>query len=486
MISRLSLILVLALSTFSLCARPQLRSDVIFRPSQLINILADQLTFIIPRQKFDYPESDSLNEFAQELAEHNGNPIEFINSYTKSSEHLLTFGFRLRGNTTLETILLGDSTQASENTSGFLDFRYKQAKLSLQADEIRDSILVGRCFTPGNYELNKCNKFKSSGVVSIAGETFNFNKKLNGLRDLLSVMNVYHDFIDSQIKLMDKDGNIPIGFKPATLKMDFTNFNLHLETLKNHVIPLRVNPNADREDLFYAITHHFKQFVDNAILEAFQLPEVIDKYGFGISVDSNDVITVVYTFGGKNRPTSSQKSLEDYHKWSYVTPKGNTVNFNAYVRESNYVTQRRTNRLIIDTINLDRLSSNLRPLRELTPKLYELTQKEADRAAQAGKLIAPAFSGVTKNTILFATHIVGKTTIREFVFPSEKSVGTIACFDNFTNSKARVYGLFEQYGNICNKQVVANWKQFDSVGTNVGWNANGDFFSYAALQASEN
>ena len=158
---------------------------------------------------------------------------------------------------------------------------------------------------------------------------------------------------------------------------------------------------------------------------------------------------------------------------------------------------------------MDRLSSNLRPLRELTPKLYELTQREADRAAQAGKLIAPAFSGVTKNTILFATHIVGKTTIREFVFPSEsnnflknysvnnilvlnlkitivESVGTIACFDNFTNSKARVYGLFEQYGNICNKQVVANWKQFDSVGTNVGWNANGDFFSYAALQASEN
>jgi hypothetical protein len=202
MISRLSLILVLALSTFSLCARPQLRSDVIFRPSQLINILADQLTFIIPRQKFDYPESDSLNEFAQELAEHNGNPIEFINSYTKSSEHLLTFGFRLRGNTTLETILLGDSTQASENTSGFLDFRYKQAKLSLQADEIRDSILVGRCFTPGNYELNKCSKFRSSGVVSISGETFNFNKKLNGLRDLLGVMNVYHDFVDSQIKCM--------------------------------------------------------------------------------------------------------------------------------------------------------------------------------------------------------------------------------------------------------------------------------------------
>jgi len=486
MISRLSLIIVLALATISLSARPHLRSDVVFRPSQLINILADQLSFIIPKQKFDYPESDSLNEFAQDLAEQQGNPIEFINSYTKSSEHLLTLGFKLRGNTTLETILFGDSSEATENTSGFLDFRYKQAKLSLQADEIRDSILIGRCFTPGNYELNKCNKFKSSGLVSISGETFNFNKKLNGLRDLLSVMNVYYDFVDSQIKLMDKDGNIPIGFKPATLKMDFKNFNLHLETLKNHVIPLKVNPNADHEDIFYMINHHFKQFVDYAILEAFQLPEVIDKYGFGISIDSNDVITVVYTFGGKNRPAKPVKSLEEYHKWSYVTPKGNTVNFNAYVKESNYVTQRRTNRLIIDTINLDRLSSNLRPLRELTPKLYELTQREADRAAQAGRLIEPAFTGVTKNTILFATHVVGKTTIKEFVFPSEKSVGSIACFDNFSNSRARIYGLFETYGDICNKKVITNWKHFDSVGTNVGWNANGDLFTYAALQASEN
>lgn len=125
---------------------------------------------------------------------------------------------------------------------------------------------------------------------------------------------------------MDKDGNIPIGFKPATLKLDSKHFNLHLETLKNHVIPLKVNPNADREDIFHLINHHFKQFVDYAILEAFQLPEVIDKYGFGISIDSNDVITVVYTFGGKNRPAKPQKSLEDYHKWSYVTPRGSKIN----------------------------------------------------------------------------------------------------------------------------------------------------------------
>lgn len=121
---------------------------------------------------------------------------------------------------------------------------------------------------------------------------------------------------------MDKNGYIPIGFKPARLRMDFKNFNLNLETFKSHVIPLKADPNMDREDLFHLINHHFKQFVDDSIVEAFQLPQVIDKYGFGISIDSNDVITIVYSFGGKNRPGKSEKKLEDYYKLSYVTPNG--------------------------------------------------------------------------------------------------------------------------------------------------------------------
>ncbi len=70
---------------------------------------------------------------------------------------------------------------------------------------------------------------------------------------------------------------------------------------------------------------------------------------------------------------------------------------------------------------MDRLSAYLYPIREVKPKLYELTQKEADRAAQAGKLIEPAFNGVNKNTVILATHVVGKTTIKEFVFPSESN-----------------------------------------------------------------
>jgi hypothetical protein len=218
----------------------------------------------------------------------------------------------------------------------------------MQSDNIRDSIIVGRCFTPGNFDLKKCRKFKSTGTISASTDSFNFNQNLNGLRDLLKVMTMYYDYVDSQtkcnfifflsynfkinlnflfFKVMDKDGNIPIGFKPATLKMNFKNFVLTLKTFKSHVIPLKVNPNIDREDLFHLVNHHFKQFIDDSIVEAFQLPQVIDKYGFGISIDSNDVITIVYSFGGKNRPGKSEKPLDDYYKWSYVSPKGSKNNY---------------------------------------------------------------------------------------------------------------------------------------------------------------
>lgn len=90
------------------------------------------------------------------------------------------------------------------------------------------------------------------------------------------------------------------------------------------------------------------------------------------------------------------------------------------------------NKIIIDGVNFDRLNNGLRPLTELSPKLYELSQKEAERAAVAGKLITPAFKGVNKNTVLLATHIVGKTTIKEFVFASEsKNIYVFYyCIDN--------------------------------------------------------
>jgi hypothetical protein len=54
--------------------------------------------------------------------------------------------------------------------------------------------------------------------------------------------------------------------------------------------------------------------------------------------------------------------------------------------------------------------------------LYELSQREADRAAVAGRLIQPAFSGVNKNTVFLSTYVVGKTTVKEFIFASQSNI----------------------------------------------------------------
>ena len=109
---KLAFILLISL-TVSLAAKPRLRSETYFRPAQIIELMSDQasslgLDSIISQGS----ESDYLNEYAQALAEQTGNPISFIDSYGKYkyTQNVLTFGFKLRGNTKLNTIMFNDST----------------------------------------------------------------------------------------------------------------------------------------------------------------------------------------------------------------------------------------------------------------------------------------------------------------------------------------------------------------------------------------
>lgn len=121
---------------------------------------------------------------------------------------------------------------------------------------------------------------------------------------------------------MDSNGNIPLGFKPATLKMDFKNFVLNVETHKTHIVPLKVDAQTSKDDLLEEIDFHFRKLVDDSVVEVLEIPKAMDKYGFGISIDSNDDITIVYAFGGKNRPGKSTKKVQDFYSWQYVTPSG--------------------------------------------------------------------------------------------------------------------------------------------------------------------
>jgi hypothetical protein len=79
----------------------------------LIELLSDQASYLgINGILYQASESDYLNEYAQALAEQKGNPISFIDSYGKSkyTQNILTFGFKLRGDTQLKTLFYGDST----------------------------------------------------------------------------------------------------------------------------------------------------------------------------------------------------------------------------------------------------------------------------------------------------------------------------------------------------------------------------------------
>ena len=44
---------------------------------------------------------------------------------------------------------------------------------------------------------------------------------------------MYDAYLESQIKLMDSQGNIPLGTKPSVFKIEYDNFALKLFTTKN-------------------------------------------------------------------------------------------------------------------------------------------------------------------------------------------------------------------------------------------------------------
>jgi hypothetical protein len=87
----------------------KLRSDIFFRPVKILDFFALNTDVL---QQIPISESDYLNELSQTLSEYNGDPISLINSYAKSkyTQNILTFGFKIKGNTTLETLFLNDST----------------------------------------------------------------------------------------------------------------------------------------------------------------------------------------------------------------------------------------------------------------------------------------------------------------------------------------------------------------------------------------
>lgn len=73
-----------------------------------------------------------------------------------------------------------------------------------------------------------------------------------------------------------------------------------------------------------------------------------------------------------------------------------------------------------DSVNLDRINNNLRPISENDPELFRLATEEAERMAREGKLSAPLFTGVDRKTIILAMKYIGANTVRDFVVDTSK------------------------------------------------------------------
>lgn len=169
--------------------------------------------------------------------------------------------------------------------------------------------------------------------------------------------------------------------------------------------------------------------------------------------------------------------------------------------------QRRNNQLLIDAVNMHRLTSGLKPLRQADPKLYEFAQNVADRMLSIGKVSAPSFTKFSdKKTALLAVMISGETTVKEFIYDLNDGmfiiykkiyafffkflvlniknidvIGSVGCFDNFSNQRAKVYNIFSLNSDVCNKAIVDNYSKFDAFGTGVAFNNDGDLVSVFVL-----
>jgi hypothetical protein len=301
-------------------------------------------------------------------------------------------------------------------------------------------------------------------------------------------LEAYDEFVEAELKLMDSNGNIPIGWFPLTYDMDFENVNVHIESTDSLAFPLKVDPNWPRLDILEAIDNHHRVLVENTTVEeALRLGRNLNTYGFGIALNANNDISIVYAFGSQgnrgDRKTNYRARLNDY---TYTARNGVKYDFNpfdwSYQTNTLAHVHRRNNILILDAVNLNRLNNGLRPLKQALPRLYELAQSEADRILAAGKLTEPNLKSFNK-TVVVASLWSGEATVREFVFDvNNVFLGSYACFDNFSNQRPKVYQLFEGSGNACSRAVRDNWARFDSFGSGIAYDAAaGEYVSVYVL-----
>lgn len=70
----------------------------------------------------------------------------------------------------------------------------------MKAREIRKMIKAGQCPLNENYKPQDCKWTRVPGSLSVSSPNFSKNLPIRNLRDILPIMTLYDDFLESQIK----------------------------------------------------------------------------------------------------------------------------------------------------------------------------------------------------------------------------------------------------------------------------------------------
>lgn len=127
---------------------------------------------------------------------------------------------------------------------------------------------------------------------------------------------------------MDKDGNMQLGFAPLNLRIEMKNFKLNLESTNTSLFPFKADQNMPRDELYATVDQFYRGLVQNLPLEeSLQLSKIINTYGFGIALDANKDINVVYSFGQQGDYQPRSRLTDRLSNYEYVTPKGSKLLF---------------------------------------------------------------------------------------------------------------------------------------------------------------
>ena len=123
---------------------------------------------------------------------------------------------------------------------------------------------------------------------------------------------------------MDSNGNLPLGWNPVTFTMEFKNFLLKIESTDSYSFPLRVDTTLPVAHIKELIDNHYRLLIENTTLEdVMVVAKSINTYGFGISLDANNDITIVYSLGSSgSRPSKNTNYRERLNDYTYTTSKG--------------------------------------------------------------------------------------------------------------------------------------------------------------------